>query len=98
MARNPLVQELLNDFVVPNNITGVRRAILILYRTLANSMANQATDSIELVEALSRLLSSRDKALVAVLNPRPVPGNLAPRKTGTALAAPTRITVTGEKE
>lgn len=82
MARHPRIQELLNEFVVPQSMTGKRRAVGILYRTLANSMAQQLDDSGELLEALEDLARSKSKAMVASVNPRPVSSTAVARKSG----------------
>lgn len=77
MARSQIIEDLLAQFVVPAKETGIKRAIGTLYRTLANNLAQQLTDSGELVEALTLLRQSKDRAMVGGLNPRPVPNSAA---------------------
>lgn len=72
VARNAKVQELLDQFVVSNNISGKQRAVWTLYRNLANTLGRDMEDSGELVEALVLLRQSRDLAVIGSLNPRPV--------------------------
>lgn len=98
MPRHPVVQDLLDQFVVPNKTTGIQRAIWILYRTLANNLAQQLSqDSGELIEALTLLKRSRDLATIGGVNPRPVPSTAVPQSRIRNMAPAPSVEV-GESE
>ena len=71
MARNPAIQERLDNFIVSQGITGRRRAVLTLYRNLANALARELEDdSFELLESLAALQRSKELAVRGALNPQ----------------------------
>lgn len=79
---SPVIEELLDRFVVSNSIKGQRRAALIHFRTLANGLARDFEDSSELLQVLNLLLEVRDIAEVAAINPHPIPETAELRTTG----------------
>lgn len=97
MARNPAIQEMLDRFVVPQETTGVTRAVRTLYRTLANSLARDQQDSIQLLAALRLLESSMALGVAGGLNPRPVPDYIEPQRQPIAGGAtPPKVTTGGK--
>lgn len=98
MARNPVIEELLNDFVVPNDTRGIRRAIGIIYRVLANGLAERLEDSHELVQALKHLEASKDAAMIAGLSPKAIPDYLQPRTSAMSAGAGHPTVTVGKPE
>jgi hypothetical protein len=97
MARNPAIQEMLDRFVVPKNTTGVTRAVRTQYRNLANTLARDQQDSVQLLAALRMLENSMVLAVAGGLNPRPVPKYIEPKNQPIAGGAtPPKVTTGGK--